>query len=345
MIYIDYLLDIKLIYSFLITIYLKRASIIRCINIMNENAQKLIEDEISYKKGFNCPSCNSVKIIKDIEYGESICSSCGLVIDEILIDSGPEWRAFNLSEKKKRSRTGLGLSYSLYDKGLSTTFKVYKDAKGKKLGDKKSRELKRLKRYDNRSKINEAHRRNLSIAMAELDRLSAKTHISNNLKEKSALLYRKALKKDLIRGRSIDAFVAACIYATCRIEEVPRPLEMFGKLSTREYSEISRTYRLLVKELNLKMPIDGPMKYVPNIASRLNLDREIEKHSIELLRRAKEDMILAGKDPRGMAAAALYLASIEGDEKRIQREVAEAAGTTEVTLRNRMKDLEYLLKR
>jgi len=307
------------------------------------NIKKLKGTELNDRKKSACPNCNTSKIIKDSEFGEYICSNCGLVIEETMVDSGPEWRAFNLSEKYRRSRTGLGLSYSLYDKGLSTTFKVYKDAKGKKIGEQKRREMKRLKRYDNRSKINETHRRNLSIAMAELDRLTAKTHISKNLKEKAALLYRKALKKDLIRGRSIDAFVAACIYATCRTEEVPRPLEMFGKLSTRKYSEISRTYRLLVTELDLKMPVDGPMKYVPNIASRLNLGRKIEKQSIELLRRAKEEMILAGKDPRGMAAAALYLVSIEGNEKRIQREVAEAAGTTEVTLRNRMKDLENLL--
>ena len=299
---------------------------------------------LSELKTSTCPRCKNGSIIRDWEVGEEICSKCGLVIDDSLVDQGQEWRAFNFTESQERSRTGLGLSYRLYDKGMSTVFSGNRDAYGKKLKEETRIKMGRLRRYDNRSKIDDTWRRNLSIAMAELDRISANLHISKNLKEKAAVLYRKALKMDLIRGRSIDAFVAACIYAACRLSKVPRPLKEITSASTREHSEIARTYRLILREMNLKMPIDDPMKFVPKIASKLKLEGEIENHAINILRRAKKLNGLSGKDPRGLAAAALYKASVENNEKRVQKEVARAAGTSEVTLRNRLVGLETLFQ-
>jgi transcription initiation factor TFIIB len=179
--------------------------------------------------------------------------------------------------------------------------------------------------------------------MAELDRMSSAIHLPQNLKEQSALLYRKALKMDLIRGRSIDAFVAATIYATCRLNKLPRPLKNISKLSTREHGEIARTYRLLLREMKLKMPIDDPMKFIPSIASKLSIRRATEQMAIQILERAKKENGLSGKDPRGLAAASLYLACLKNDDKRIQKDVADAAGTTEVTLRNRLRGLERII--
>ncbi len=279
-------------------------------------------------------------LIIDLENGETVCNNCGLVIDDDLIDMGPEWRAFTQVEKNSRQRTGLGMSYTLYDKGLSTVFRGNRDAYGNQLKDETRIKMDRLRKYDNRSKFDETWRRNLSIAMAELDRLTTALHLPQNIKEQSALLYRKALKMDLIRGRSIDAFVAATIYATCRQNNLPRPLKEISKLSTREHGEIARTYRLLLKEMGLKMPIDDPMKFVPSIASKLKLRRDTEQMAVSILIKVKSRNGLSGKDPRGLAAAALYMACINNDDKRIQKEVADAAGTTEVTLRNRLRGLE-----
>lgn len=201
----------------------------------------------------------------------------------------------------------------------------------------------RLRRYDNRSKFNETWRRNLSIAMAELDRMSTILHIPQNIKEQAATIYRKALRKDLIRGRSIDAFVAASIYAACRHSGVPRPLKEITKASLRQHSEVSRTYRMLLKELGIKMPIDNPMKFVPSIASKLNINRTIEQKAIQILRDAGKKRGLTGKDPRGLAAAALYMACNQNGEKKIQKDIAIAAGTTEVTLRNRLRGIINVL--
>lgn len=290
-----------------------------------------------------CPRCGNTALVSDLQNGETVCSNCGLVLDEAIIDMGPEWRAFTPQERNNRQRTGLGMSYTLYDKGLSTVFKGDRDASGNRLKDETRIKMDRLRRYDNRSKFDETWRRNLSIAMAELDRMSTALHLPHGIKEQSAVLYRKALKMDLIRGRSIDAFVAATLYAACRQKSIPRPLKEISKLSTREHSEIARTYRLLLREMNLKMPIDGPMKFIPSIAAKLKLRRDTEQYAIEILRKARKRNGLSGKDPRGLAAAALYMACIQNEDKRIQKNVAEAAGTTEVTLRNRLRGLEKTL--
>ena len=291
-----------------------------------------------------CTRCGNSEFISDHQNGEIVCSNCGLVIEEDQIDMGPEWRAFTPQERNSRQRTGLGMSYTLYDKGLSTVFKGDRDANGNRLKDETRIKMDRLRRYDNRSKFDETWRRNLSIAMAELDRMNAALHLPHSIKEQAAILYRKALKLDLIRGRSIDAFVAATIYAACRKAMVPRPLKEISKLSPREHGEIARTYRLLLKEMKLKMPVDGPMKFIPSIAAKLDLRRDTEQLAIKILRKAKERNGLSGKDPRGLAAAALYMACIQNDDKRIQKDVAGAAGTTEVTLRNRLRGLEKTLK-
>lgn len=294
-------------------------------------------------KTSRCPRCGSLELITDVELGEDVCSDCGLVVSNEVVDRGPEWRAFTHAERALRSRIGSGESYTIYDKGLSTVFNGNRDARGNRLDIETRNRMKKLKKYDNRSKMDKTWGRNLSIALSELDRLSVKLHIPKAVKESAALIYRKALKQDLIRGRSIDAFVAASLYSACRLHKIPRPLKRVAKFSTREYSEIARSYRLLLKELKLKMPIDDPMKFVPGIASKLNLRRDTELYAVEILRRARKRQGLTGKDPRGLAAAALYIASVAKNDKRIQKEVAAAAGTTEVTLRNRLKGLEATL--
>jgi transcription initiation factor TFIIB len=280
----------------------------------------------------------------DPEAGEEVCSECGLVVSEDIVDPGPEWRAFTNIEKSTRPRTGMARSYALYDMGLSTSFSGNRDAHGNRLDPNTRNRMNKLKRYDTRSKLDDTWGRNLSIAMAELDRLSATLHSPQSVKEHAALIYRKALKQDLIRGRSIDAFVAASLYAACRLHKIPRPLKKVSQTSTREYSEVSRSYRLLLRELKLKMPIDDPMKFVSGIASKLNVRHDTELQAVKILREAREKQGLSGKDPRGLAAAALYMACIDKGDKRIQKDVAAAAGTTEVTLRNRLKGLETTLQ-
>lgn len=292
---------------------------------------------------YACASCGSNHLIRDIATGEEICGDCGLVLSDDVLDTRPEWRAFTESERQSRSRASVTSATTVFVNGLSTSFSGSRDCRGNHLDSKVIGKMNRLRRYDNRSKLDDTHARNLSIAMSELERMIATVHLPDTVKENAALLYRRALKQDLIRGRSIDAFVAACIYVECRRRQIPRSLKEISNASTRNLSEISRTYRLLIKELNLKMPIDDPMKFVSGMASRLKVNRKTEQYAVEILKRAKELQGLAGKEPRGIAAAALYISCIEMREKRIQKDIATAAGTTEVTLRNRLRGLETVL--
>lgn len=302
-----------------------------------------IHSDPQMENSSTCPHCGGSKIVSDRETGERVCASCGLVVTDTIMDTGPEYRVFNLQEANDRRRTGTGYSMSIYDKGLSTVIKGDKDASGKRLDYETQRRMRRLQRQDNRSKVNETHARNLSIAMAELDRMASELHLPQNVKENSALIYRRALKKDLIRGRSIDAFVAASVYAACRLLKVPRPLKEVTKISKRMHSEVAMTYRLIHKELGLKPPVDGPYKFIPSIAAKLEIRQSTERLAINILRKADESKALTGKDPRGLAAAALYMACQETREKRVQRVIAKAAGTTEVTLRNRYRGLKMAL--
>ena len=293
----------------------------------------------------DCPSCGGSRIVTDQQTGETVCVACGMVLSDSIVDQGPEYRVFNLQESNDRRRTGSGLSNTIYDKGLSTIIKGDRDAYGNKLNFETQRQMRRLQRQDNRSKINETQARNLSIALGELDRIASELHLPKNVREEAALIYRKSLKKDLIRGRSIDAFVAASVYAACRILKIPRPLKDVSKVSTREHSEVAMTYRLMLKELSLRPPIDRPYKFVPKIASKLKVRQPTEMLAVDILRKADQVKALTGKDPRGLAAAALYMACQENNDRRVQREIAEAAGTTEVTLRNRYKGLKAALDR
>ena len=289
-----------------------------------------------------CERCEGTNIIIDSEAGEEICGNCGLVLNDTQINMGPEWRSFSVQESNSRSRTGMATSYVIFDKGLSTVLTGHRDGNGKKLNERTIQTMNRLRRYDNRSKMDETWRRNLSIAMGELDRMSDALHLPQNIKERSAIMYRKALKEDYIRGRSIDAFVAACIYAVCRQSKLPRQLKEISVLSKREHSEVARTYRFLLREMGLKMPVDGPLKFIPNMAAKLSLRADTEHMAVEILRTAKKLGGLSGKDPKGVAAAAIYKACMENSDKRVQKTVAKAAGTTEVTLRNRLKGFETL---
>ncbi|MCW4050696.1 MAG: transcription initiation factor IIB [Candidatus Bathyarchaeota archaeon] len=302
-----------------------------------------MKESLRQQEQTSCETCGSKGIVTDTYTGESVCSKCGTVVTDNFMDTGPEYRVFNLQESNDRRRTGTGYSYTIYDKGLSTVIKGDRDAQGNKLNYETQKRMKRLQRQDNRSKVNETHARNLSIAMAELDRMSSELHLPKNVKEQAALIYRRSLKKDLIRGRSIDAFVAASLYASCRLLKVPRPLKVITGVSTRKHSEIAMTYRLLLKELKLKMPVDGPFKFVPSIANKLKVKQPTEMLAVEILRKADKKKGLTGKNPRGLAAAALYMACQENNDRRVQRVIAEAAGTTEVTLRNRYRGLKEVI--
>ena len=291
-----------------------------------------------------CPECGSANLVHDYETGETICGDCGLVVREQMMDKGPEWRAFTQEEKESRSRVGIPTSYSVHDKGLSTAIgQVDRDAFGRKLPLSTRLQMWRLRKWQIRSRVHSSVDRNLAQAMAELDRLSDKAYIPSSVKEKAAVIYRKALDKGLVRGRSIAAIAAASLYAACRQTETPRSLREISEASLVDKKDVARCYRLLIRDLDIHMPIADPLTYISKIAERTGISGQTQGVAIKILREAKRKRAASGKDPMGLAAAALYIACLQNDEKKTQKDIAEAGGVTEVTVRNRYKSLRRQL--
>jgi transcription initiation factor TFIIB len=295
----------------------------------------------SESSGFTCPECGGKEVVQDLEKGERICASCGLVVSDHRIDTGPEWRAFTSDEKDARSRAGAPASYTIHDKGLSTMIDWRDhDSSGKKFTAKKRSEIYRLRKWQIRTRVHSSVDRNLAQAMSELDRLSSQLGLTKSIKELAALLYRKLIVRRLARSRSIDAMVGAAIYAACRLREAPRSLEEISRHSRVTRKKIGQHYRLLVEKLKLRMPISDPANYVPRFIAQLKLPGKVQRRVLQILDDAKKQRTLVtGRDPRGLAAAAIYIASILEDSRVTQRDIAMAAGVTEVTVRNRYKEL------
>ncbi|MGA1976108.1 MAG: transcription initiation factor IIB [Conexivisphaerales archaeon] len=292
-----------------------------------------------------CPRCGRRPMVIDSATGEMVCSFCGFVVKERIEETGPEWRAFSKEEKEDRSRVGIPTSLAMHDMGLATVIGPEdRDASGKTLAGSVRTAMERLRTWDGRSQVHEPVDRNLRQAFSELDRLADKLNISDVVVERSAYTYRKALEKGLVRGRSISALIAASVYAACRVTETPRTLKDVAAASSVKKKDIARCYRLLLRELDLRMPIMDPVKCVSRIASKAGLTERTKRRAVDILKRAIESRTSAGKDPMGLAAAALYVACVLEGENKTQKDIAEAAGVTEVTIRNRYKGLKTALK-
>ena len=291
-----------------------------------------------------CPRCGKGTLVTDTNTGENFCGKCGYVLTDQPMESGPEWRSFSKEEHEGRSRTGVPTSLAMHDMGLATIIgPTDRDATGKPLSASMRSTIERLRTWDSRSQVHEPIDRNFRQAFSELDRLKDKLAVGDAVIEKAAYIYRKALDKGLVRGRSISALIAASLYAACRDTETPRTLKDVGHSSNIKRKDIARCYRLLLRELGLRMPVVDPIKCIARIASKAGLSEKTKREATKILKTAEEIKISAGKDPMGLAAAALYMACVINGENKTQRDVAEAAGVTEVTIRNRYKGLKISL--
>ena len=291
-----------------------------------------------------CPRCGKGTLVTDTNTGENFCGKCGYVLTDQSMESGPEWRSFSKEEHDGRSRTGVPTSLAMHDMGLATIIgPTDRDATGKPLSPSMRSTIERLRTWDSRSQVHEPIDRNFRQAFSELDRLKDKLAVGDAVIEKAAYIYRKALDKGLVRGRSISALIAASLYAACRDTETPRTLKDVGHSSNIKRKDIARCYRLLLRELGLRMPVVDPIKCIARIASKAGLSEKTKREATKILKTAEEIKISAGKDPMGLAAAALYVACVTNGENKTQRDVAEAAGVTEVTIRNRYKGLKISL--
>jgi len=284
-----------------------------------------------------CPECGA-NLVYDSEHGEILCESCGIVV-EAVIDEGPEWREFE-GDNKRRARTGPPRTVMRHDHGMGSQIDwKNRDASGRPLSPRSRRQMQRVRQWDRRTRFSKAADRNLAYALLELDRMGSSLGLPRSVRESAAHVYRQALAKNLIRGRSIEGVVASCLYGACRMCSVPRTLDEIAQTGRIGRKEIGRIYRFLARELKLRTVPTSPEDYVGRFCSELKLSSKVQRRANDLLRTAAERELVSGRGPTGVAAAGIYIASILCGERRTQREVADVAGVTEVTVRNRYKEL------
>ncbi len=287
-----------------------------------------------------CMGCGESVFTNDYTRGENICTSCGLVASDRIADRGPEWRAFTAEERDAKARTGAPMRLSIADKGLSTTIDWRnKDASGRALTTNTRAAIYRMRKWHIRSRVHSSHHRNLGFAMSEMERLSSQLGIPRDARETAALIYRKALTKRLVRGRSIDSVVAASVYLACRIHRIPRRLDEIVTEAKTNRKQISQAVRLVISKVNIYVPLASAKDLIPRLSSDLRLEGRTVRKATEIIKRAKDERITIGKDPGGIAGAALYIAGILEADRRTQREIAKVSHVTEVTIRNRYKEL------
>ncbi|PSQ10617.1 transcription initiation factor IIB 2 [Halobacteriales archaeon QS_5_70_15] len=280
---------------------------------MSENVREREQERTEQAEEVEgCPECGG-HLAADTEHGETVCTDCGLVVEEDEIDRGPEWRAFDAGERDQKSRVGAPTTNMMHDKGLSTNIDWRnQDAYGNSLGARQRQKMQRM---------------------------ASAVGLPDNVRETASVVYRRALGDNLLPGRSIEGVATAAVYAAARQAGVPRSLDEVAAVSRVEKAEIARTYRYVARELGLEIEPADPGSYVPRFASALGLSEETEARARQLLDRAREAGVHSGKSPVGLAAAAIYAGALLSNEKVTQSEVSEVADVSEVTIRNRYHEL------
>ncbi|OYT28882.1 MAG: transcription initiation factor IIB [Thermofilum sp. ex4484_82] len=265
-----------------------------------------------------CPICGSIRLVYDPTRGEIICADCGYVIQEREIDRGPEWRAFTAEEREKRSRVGAPISRLTPDSLATDIDWRSRDAAGREIGLKKKIEMLRLRKWHIRARVQSSIERNLSQASIELERLGSQLGLPQYAMDRALEIYKKALETGLVRGRSIESVMAAAVYAACREKKIPRTLDEIARYTRAGRKDVARCYRLLVRETQVKVPLPNPIDFAPRIGEILKLSTQTIKKAIEILNKAQKMGLTAGKDPAGLAAAAIYIAALKELAKKLK---------------------------
>jgi transcription initiation factor TFIIB len=281
-----------------------------------------------------CPECGSLNLTWDEQRGEVYCNDCGTVVEEKMVDTSQELQgSFDSGEKKGRG--GAPLSMQKFDKGLTTNVGEISDIYRLDAGS--TRKFLRLKKWQER--VSTSIERNLRLAMSELRRVASYLNLPEVVKDEASRIYQFVLQRGLVRGRSMESVIAACIYAACRSYDIPRTLDEISASSDVERKEIGRTYRFIIRKLGIKVTPSSPKDYIHRFASVLKLSPKTQNEALKILKKAEGSELTSGRGPAGIAAAGLYVAALLNNEKKTQREVADVAGITEVTIRNRYKEL------
>lgn len=305
--------------------------------VMSTTQTHPLEDETH-----RCAECQTI-LVRDPQHGETVCPKCGLIASESEIDFGPDWRSFD--GDRSGVRVGAPRTEFLHDYGLSTPFnRSSRDAHGRRIPAKRHYEMARLRRLHSRSAFKSGADRNIAKAITYVQGIADRLGIPQTITEQGVRLYRQATAADLIRGRSIDAMAAAALYSATRLGGYPRNPDEMSEASGVDRRTLLRCHRVLVTKLQLKPTSPHATDFLARLASDLGLPPRVETRAREMLRDADAAGVTSGRSPTGLAASAIYVASHDAGHPRTQKRVSEVSGVTEVTIRNRSRELTGFLK-
>lgn len=310
----------------------------RLTDVADDGDTDAVSEEQQYQEQGVCPECDSTHVTDD--GSETVCGDCGLVITDQTIDRGPEWRSFDDGENGTNARrTGAPVTEMLHDKGLTTQISWQnKDANGQTLSARKRKRMGRLRKWQERCRTSDSKERNVKHAITEIDRMASALGLPENIRETASVIYQKAVEEDLLIGRSIEGMTTASLYAAARQGNVPRTFDEFAPVSKVDALEVKRAYRHLNQNLGLNIQPARPEEYLPRLCSELDVDDEVKRRTRDILSDTEGEAWRSGKNPIGLAAAAIYAAGvIECPKEYTQSDIGEAADISDVTIRNRYR--------
>ncbi|MEK0381618.1 MAG: TFIIB-type zinc ribbon-containing protein [Nitrosopumilus sp.] len=293
-----------------------------------------------------CPECEST-LVDDVQNGERICSGCGVVVAEQMADYGPEARSSSLEEKMKLARATGQTTYSQHDLGITTEISIStKDYSGKTINSEVANQMNNLRKWQQRIRVSSPRERRLSNVLAKIGDTCKALNLSKNVLETSSMVYRNLDGKMDVKGKSVASITAATIFMACKQCDVVRSLdEICAGISTvkdlkAKTKLAAKYYRSMVMELGASStPVVTMDKYISKIANLSKTDVRVERLALEIFEKTRNRNLADGKAPNGIAAAYLYVASILLGQNVLQRDVSSVAGVTEVTIRNRCKEI------
>jgi transcription initiation factor TFIIB len=299
----------------------------------------------------HCPECQS-SLIDDIHNGEKICSGCGLVAMEQMSDYGPESRATNLEDKMKLARATGQTTYSQHDLGIRTEIALgTKDFSGKTINSEVANQMYNLRKWQTRIRVSSPRERRLANILSKIGETCQSLSLSRNVIESASMIYRNFEGQFDAKGKSVSCMSAATIYMACKQCDVVRSLDEICKATGSSKDEkmnvklTAKYYRMLVMELGSNTaPVVTLDKYISKIANLAKLEVRVERLAAEIAEKTQDHSLADGKAPNGLAAAYLYIASTLLGQSILQRDVSSIAGITEVTIRNRCKEILTVYK-
>ena len=290
-----------------------------------------------------CPRCRKNGISTESESGETFCSECGLVLQgELLASHEP----CSLPDKNQvdEAWSGEQVSTTLYDMGHSGTIGHGRaDAAGKPIRPMTNNMMERLRVQDKRSRIDEQTRLRLAPVFVELSRLKDKLGAPDAAIDRAAYLCRKAIVTGVVFRKPILGLAASALYAACRENGAMRTLNEVCAASNIGRKDIIRHYKLLVKELDLKIPAIDPVVCSSMVASKIGLPENIRRFAADILNDAKKNVNFAGKRPLVLAGSALYIACSKHGNETTMTFIANSAGVTVISLTTTVKRMKRCL--